>query len=75
MIAVLFSYQPSTEETLSQVIDWGDDPVTAAWNFKRSIENDFPDAIWSVGADQEARKAHGQATMKSLLGPDWEPTT
>jgi hypothetical protein len=72
VIAVLFSYQPSTEETLSQAIDWGNDPVTTAWNLKRSIENDFPDAIWTVGADQEAREAHGKATMTSLLGPNWD---
>lgn len=75
MIAVLFCYVPSTEKTMSQVIDWGDNPIDQAWALKASLEDDWPGAIWSVGADEEAKRVTGLARMKALLGPDWEPTT
>lgn len=75
MRAVLFAYVPDTGQTMSQVIDWGDNPIGQAWGLKASIEDDWPCAIWSVGADEEARKVTGIARMKALLGPDWEPTT
>lgn len=74
MIAVLFSYQPSTGETLSQVIDWGDNPIKLAEGLKASIFDDFPGAIWSIAGDDEAREAVGKSRMKEMLGADWEPS-
>lgn len=71
MIAVLFAYIPSTGENFANVFDEGPDPVAKAWGLKAGIEDDWPGAIWSVGADEEAKRAHGDASMTALLGPDW----
>jgi hypothetical protein len=68
VIAVLFTYVPSTGQNFATPIDYGDNPIEQAWALKAGLENDWPGAIWSVGADDEARKARGDATMKSLIG-------
>jgi hypothetical protein len=73
MIAVLFTYVPSTGANYATPISWGDNPVAHAEALLESCRDDFPGAIWSIGADEEACKAAGDARMKSLLGPDWTP--
>ena len=73
MIAVLFAYIPSTRETMTQVVDYGENPMVAADEFRRAFRDDFPDAIWSIAGDAEAKTAAANARMKQLLGDDWEP--
>lgn len=73
MMAVLFTYVPSTGQNFATAIDYGDNPIGQAWALKAGIEDDWPGAIWSVGADEEARKVCGDARMKSLIGYVPEP--
>lgn len=72
MIAVLFTYDPKTERSFATAFTEGPDPVASAWGLKAGIEDDWPGAVWSVGADQEAKEAHGQTLMTRLLGPEVE---
>ena len=70
MIAVLFTYVPSTGETMATAFEEGPDPVASAWGLKAGIESDWPGAIWSVGADEEAKVAHGKELERHLLGSE-----
>lgn len=68
MRAVLFTYVPATGETMATEFDEGPDPVERAYGLKAGIEDDWPGAIWAVGADREAKEAHGELQTKRMLG-------
>lgn len=73
MLAVLFTFVPSTGQTMGTPVDWGENPIESAWALKASLEDDWPGALWSVAADAEAQAVAANARMKQLLGDDWEP--
>jgi hypothetical protein len=68
MRAVLFTYVPETGETMATEFTEGPDPVQQAYGLKAGIEGDWPGAVWAVGADQDAKEAHGAEQTKRMLG-------
>lgn len=74
MLAVLFTYVPSTGENFATPIE-GPGCVTKAHALKESCKDDFPGAIWSVAADDEATKDVADERMRALFGDDWKAKT
>lgn len=73
MLAVLFTYVPSTGETMATPFEGGDNPISKAHGLKASCEDDFPGAIWAVAGDEEAIKAMADARMEAILGKAKKP--
>lgn len=71
--AVLFMHDPKTGQTTTDVYATPDveNPVLRAENIKRSCEDDFPGAIWSIGMDDEARDIMAAHRMQQMGFTDY----
>lgn len=66
--AVLFMWDPTMNKTTTDVFETPEyaDPFHTAQGLKESCEGDFPNAIWSIGIDEEAREIMKNARMRAM---------
>ena len=75
--AVLFMWNPRNGKTLTDVFSTPEhaDPVAMAHALRDSCRDDFPGALWGVGADEEAIDIMATNRMRAMGFEDYDHAT